>query len=145
MSIVFGSRGLLSGTGILKSWWARVPGFIRVMLRGGVIGALLLLAASSVLVAVNLVLNFNQVASVISGLKLSGGDLAMFALVNLALVPNAIAYWVAYLVGPGFAIGTNTDDSFSLSGSSSLGQRLFKWSQQKSGHQGEKRKHPEAL
>lgn len=113
MSIVFGSLGLLSGTGILKSWWARVPGFIRVMLRGGVIGALLLLAASSVLVAVNLVLNFNQVASVISGLKLSGGDLAMFALVNLALVPNAIAYGVAYLVGPGFAIGTNTSVSIS--------------------------------
>jgi hypothetical protein len=113
MAALFGSLGLLSGTGALQIWWARVPGFIRVVLRGGMIGALLLVVASSLLVAVNLVLNFNQISAVVSGLKLSGGDLAMFALVNLALVPNAIAYGVAYLVGPGFAVGTDTVVSIS--------------------------------
>lgn len=108
LALLFGGGGVLAGLGQLQAWWSRIPGFVQVMVRGAVIGALLLVGFGSILVAVHLALNFNQIAAVVSGLGLKGGDLVMFALVNLVYAPNAIAYGIAYLAGPGFAVGTHT-------------------------------------
>jgi len=108
LAFLFGGGGLLVGLGQLQAWWHRIPGFVRVMVRGAAIGALLLVGFGSVLVAIHLAANLNQVAAVVSGLGLEGGDLVMFTLVNLVYAPNAIACGIAYVVGPGFAAGTHT-------------------------------------
>ena len=109
-----GALGLASGTGRLATWVDRVPGWVRATTRGAVAGFFALLAASTVLVAVRLVLGFDDAATVLSSLHLRPGDYVMFALATLTVVPNAVLLGGAYLLGPGFAVGTGTAVSPSL-------------------------------
>ncbi|HNN47322.1 MAG TPA: DUF6350 family protein [Marmoricola sp.] len=111
MAFGVGGLGLAIGMGLGSSWWKQTPGFVKVIMRGSALAALLLFSSGALLAASNLLFNFNQIASVISGLGLTGGDLFMFALLNLSLAPNAVAYAMSYLAGPGFAVGTHTSVS----------------------------------
>ncbi|MEI2671203.1 MAG: DUF6350 family protein [Marmoricola sp.] len=108
LSLIFGGVGILAGSGQAKVIWARIPGFIQVMLRGAVIAALLMVAAGAVVVAVHLIMTMNQTAAVVAGLDLSDKDLASFALLNLLYLPNAVGFAIAYVVGPGFSAGAHT-------------------------------------
>ena len=89
-------------------WVARVPGWVRSVAYGAAASFLLLLVASAVLVAVMVLLGLNQAASVMSGLHLSPGDYVMYTLATMAVAPNAVLFGGAYLLGPGFAVGTGT-------------------------------------
>ena len=97
------------GTGRLSGWVDRVPGWIRSIAYGASAAFLLLVAASAVLVAVMLVARAQR-----------GGDddvractcrrvtTSMYALATVAVAPNAVLLGGAYLLGPGFAVGTGT-------------------------------------
>ncbi len=108
MSGLFGTLGMAAGAGRLATWAGLVPGWARSVAFGAAAGALLLVVASSVLVAVSLVMGLNEVATVMSGLHLRSGDYVMFALLTAAVAPNAVLFGTAYLLGPGFAVGTGT-------------------------------------
>jgi hypothetical protein len=43
-----------------------------------------------------------------SGLHLAPGDYVMYTLATMAVAPNAVLFGSAYLIGPGFAVGTGT-------------------------------------
>jgi hypothetical protein len=96
------------GTGRLGLWVRRVPGWVRSVAYGALATFLLLLVASAVLVAVMVMLGLNQAATVMSGLHLAPGDYVMYTLATMAVAPNAVLFGAAYLLGPGFAVGTGT-------------------------------------
>jgi hypothetical protein len=103
-----GALGLAHGAGRLRGWLDRVPGWIRSIGHGSVAGLVVLLAAASVLLLVRVVMGLSQAATVLSELHLRPGDYVMFALVTLTVVPNAVLFGAAYLLGPGFAVGVGT-------------------------------------
>jgi hypothetical protein len=108
LSALAGTLGLASGTGHLRAWVALVPGWVRSVAYGAFAAFLLLVVASSVLVAAALLAGLNEAATVMSELRLGPGDYVMYAVAILAVAPNAVLLGAAYLVGPGFAVGTGT-------------------------------------
>jgi len=105
---IAGTIGIASGTGRLSGWVDLVPGWIRSVAYGATVAFLLLVVVSSVLVAGALLAGLNEAATVLSGLHLGPGDYVMYALATLAVAPNAVLFGAAYLLGPGFAVGTGT-------------------------------------
>ncbi len=108
ISAIAGTLGLASGTGRLGDWVCRVPGWVRSIAYGASVAFLLLVVASSVLVAGALLAGLNDAATVMSELHLGPGDYGMYALATVAVAPNAVLFGAAYLLGPGFAVGTGT-------------------------------------
>lgn len=106
---------LAGGAGVLRRT-PQLVGELRVLLpmpvRAGAVGALVatgaIVAGGLVLTVVSLVLHHQRVG-VLFGLYHGGWFSAVvLALVCVALLPNAAAFGAAYLLGPGFAIGTQT-------------------------------------
>ena len=108
VAVLAGGLGQAVGTGRLGLWLVRVPGWGREVALGAVSGALLLLAGGAVLVAVSLLFSFNEASQILTGLDLSTGDALTYTLVMALLAPNLALLGSAYLLGPGFAIGTGT-------------------------------------
>jgi hypothetical protein len=108
LSGVAGTLGMAAGTGRLSAWVRLVPGWVRSVVHGALATFLLFLAASAVLVAVMVMLGLNQAAAMMTGLHLSPGDAVMYTLATIAVAPNAVLFGGAYLLGPGFAVGTGT-------------------------------------
>ena len=105
---VAGTLGMGVGTGRLRGWLELVPAWIRAIAYGAAASFLLLVAASAVLVAAALVTGLNEASAVMSELRLGPGDYVMYALATVAVAPNAVLFGSAYLLGPGFAVGTGT-------------------------------------
>jgi hypothetical protein len=103
-----GGSGLLRGAQDVVDWRARVPESVRAIVAGAIATVLLLVVASSVLVAVTLLLDLGTAANVLSRLHADvSGGLLYTALVAM-VAPNAVLLSGAYLLGPGFALGTGT-------------------------------------
>ncbi len=103
-----GGTGLAVGSGRFDAWLDGVPAWVREVAAGGIAGALGLLFASSVLVAVSLLLSFNEAATALSELHLSTADAVAYTAVAALLAPNAVLFSSAYLLGPGFSVGVGT-------------------------------------
>jgi len=103
-----GGSGLAVGSGRLGAWLDRAPAWAGDVLTGALAGLLWLLGAGAVLVAVSLLVSFNEAANVLSGLHLSAGDAVSYLVVMALFAPNAVLLGVSYLAGPGFAFGTGT-------------------------------------
>jgi hypothetical protein len=108
LSGIAGTLGMASATGHLRGWVALVPGWVRSVAYGAAAAFLLLVVASSLLVVAALVGGVNEAAAVMSELQLGPGDYVMYALATVAIAPNAVLFGGAYLLGPGFAVGTGT-------------------------------------
>jgi hypothetical protein len=105
---IAGTLGMASGAGRLSVAVERVPAWIRSVLYGAAATFLLLMVVSAVLVAVMVMLGLNEAASMMTGLDLSPSDYLMYTLATMAVAPNAVLFGSAYLIGPGFAVGTGT-------------------------------------
>ena len=103
-----GGSGLAVGTGRLAGWLAQVPDWSRDVATGALAGALSLLAAGAALVAISLLVSFNEAATVLSNLHLTVGGALSYTVVMALFAPNAALFGVSYLTGPGFAFGTGT-------------------------------------
>lgn len=103
-----GGAGIVLGSGLWPVWRVRVPEFLRSVVVGGASVVLLMLVAGSVLASVMLLLDYGDAATVLSRLRvdLTGG--LLFSLLVAAVSPNAALLAGAYLVGPGFTVGTGT-------------------------------------
>lgn len=103
-----GGLGLAVGTGRFVHWRDRIPVWIEDVLTGALVGALWLLVAGAVLTGTALLLSFNEAATVLTELDLSSGDALTYTVVVALFAPNTVLFGAAYLLGPGFAVGTGT-------------------------------------
>ncbi len=105
---VLGTLGLARGTGRLRPWLDTVPGWVRAVAHGAASTVAGLLVAATALTVVAVLLGTNDAMAVLAGLRLSGGDHAAYAVATALLLPNAVLWAAAYLVGPGFSVGVGT-------------------------------------
>jgi hypothetical protein len=103
-----GGCGLAVGGGRHDELVDRLPGWVTDVLTGALASALWLVAGSAVLVGGSLLLSFNEAATVLSRLHLGVGEALSYTVVMALFAPNAVLFGTAYLVGPGFAVGTGT-------------------------------------
>lgn len=106
--LLTGTAGMLAGAGPSVRQPDPIPGWVRPVVTAAVGVVMLVLAASALLVGASLLSSFGEAANVLSGLHADGPGAASYALVVVALVPNAVLFGAAYLLGPGFLVGTGT-------------------------------------
>lgn len=108
LACVGGGAGIASRSGLGATWAARVPAAARTALAGSLSVLRLVCAAASVVLVVSLLLDLGEAANVLARLHVDVAGGLLYALVVVAVLPNAALLTAAYLVGPGFAVGTGT-------------------------------------
>lgn len=107
-----GAVGRHGGGGAL---WFTVSDHVRRAVRAGLLGVLTVLAAATVLVVLLLLVHLDRAGDLWALLDPGlGGGIAL-AVGCLLAVPNLVLWTAAALIGPGFALGTDT--SVDLTGS----------------------------
>ena len=105
---VGGGAGLVTGSGLRAELRAVLPGHARAVIFGAVVGVLALWSAGAVLAGLAVAVRGESVANVLARLHVdvAGG---LFSLLLVALIaPNLAAWGTSYLLGGGFALGTDT-------------------------------------
>ncbi|UMG93348.1 DUF6350 family protein [Nocardioides sp. TF02-7] len=108
LSAAAGLPALARGSGRAAVWLPGVPPAARdalALCRSILVGWL---AVATLTLLVALALDFSTAANIVSQLHTDAGDTALLGLLTLAVVPNAVLFASAYLLGPGFAVGTGT-------------------------------------
>ncbi|MGZ8737383.1 MAG: cell division protein PerM [Nocardioides sp.] len=108
VALVGGGAGLLTSSGAGAALSARVPETVRAVLGGALAVVLLFLVAGSTLVVAALLLDLGEAANVLSRLHPDAAGGALYTVVVAGVAPNAALLGGAYLLGPGFAVGTGT-------------------------------------
>lgn len=107
-TLLVGGLAIAVGSGRAAVWASFLPTAVRAAGRlcaGIVLGYV---ALSALLLAVGLVLGFGEAANILARLHLEGGDATVFTLLSASVVPNAVLFSGAYLLGPGFTVGVGT-------------------------------------
>jgi hypothetical protein len=109
--------GVVAGAGLSPVLRARLGAHApRSLTVAGIVGAGLA-AASGIAVLVALVARWDTVTGMHAALATSAGDHAGVVLLTLAYLPNLLVWALAYLAGPGFAVGGGAVvDPFTVSG-----------------------------
>lgn len=100
--------GTLRSTDALGTIARRIPRMLRHGLRTGVVAALLILVAGAVVTGLSVALGAGRAADMIAAYHTGVAGQAGITLLSLAYGVNAIVWAAAYLLGPGFALGTGT-------------------------------------
>lgn len=108
LAAVCGGGGVLRGAGLWRSAWLLVPAPVRDAAQGGAIAVAVVLAGGALVAGGALAVSAGEVGRVFDalGTGLAGGIFLL--LVSLAYLPNATVFSAAFVVGPGFAVGTGT-------------------------------------
>ena len=108
LCLVVGGPAVALGSGRLAVWSASLPPAVPATLStaGRIVRLHLLVALAALVVA--LLVDFPAAANVLSQLHTDTGESVVLGLVSLAVLPNAVVFSSAYLLGPGFAVGTGT-------------------------------------
>ncbi|HWJ85025.1 MAG TPA: DUF6350 family protein [Cellulomonas sp.] len=93
---------------VTRPLWARVPRVVRVGACAGTMVATALVAVAAVLTALWVVAGLATIGDVIDGLGLDPIGGAVLAVGELAFAPNLVVWAMAWLAGPGFAVGSGT-------------------------------------
>ena len=103
-----GGTAVAIGSGRLAVWLSLAPPSVRATAHA--VGSVLLtfLAGAFLLFLVAFAVDFDVAMNVLARLHTDTGDAVLFSLLVLTLVPNAVVFSGAYLLGPGFAVGTGT-------------------------------------
>jgi hypothetical protein len=108
LAVVAGGLGAARGL----APWSRLASLMPARPRSIVLGMLgsgaILVAAGAVLAGVSLLTHLPTVRAATDALTPSLAGAALLLLIQLAYVPNAIIWAVAYALGPGFSFGTGT-------------------------------------
>jgi Family of unknown function (DUF6350) len=80
-------------------------------LRGGTVASAGVIAASAVLLALLIVVNFGTMVGLYERLQSGAVGGAALTIAQLAFLPNAVIWVSSWLIGPGFAIGTGSSVS----------------------------------
>ena len=108
LALLAGGTGLLADAPAGASLRSRLPESLRAVVRGAVAAVLLTVAAGATLVVVALLLDLGEAANVLSRLHTDAAGGTLYTLVVAGVAPNAALLGGAYLLGPGFAVGTGT-------------------------------------
>ena len=100
--------GALRGTDALSTWARRLPAPLRHGVRAGVVAALFVLAAGAAVAGLSVALGGGQAAEMIAAYRTGVAGQAGITLVSLAYGANGVIWAAAYLLGPGFALGTGS-------------------------------------
>lgn len=114
-TLLVGSVGLALGTvrprrvrALTEPAWSRLPALVRTGGTAGVLAVLVLVAAAAVVTAGWVVARRAPAGDVIAGLGLDTFGGFLMGVAQLALAPNLVLWVLAWLVGPGFAVGEGT-------------------------------------
>ncbi|MGV8965734.1 MAG: DUF6350 family protein [Cellulomonas sp.] len=94
--------------GVTRPLWRRVPVVARVGATAGVLAAALLVAVAVMVTVGWIIAGRETIADVGHSLELDGIGSVVLAIGQLALVPNVVGWALAYLAGPGFAVGAGS-------------------------------------
>ncbi len=108
LSLFAGGAGIIRGSDQRSVLRERTPDWLLAVTTGAVSLLMLVVAASAILVAVALLLDFGTAANVVSRLQADTPGALLYLTVVLTFVPNAVLLGGAYLLGPGFSVGTGT-------------------------------------
>jgi len=93
---------------VARPLWSRVPRVVRVGATAGTIVAGALVAVAAVVTALWVVAGLATIGDVVDGLGLDPIGGAVLAFGELAFAPNLVVWAIAWLAGPGFAVGAGT-------------------------------------
>ena len=103
-----GGAAVAVGSGRAAVWAALTPVSLRAAAAAGWAILRWFAAASALALLVALLLDLAAAANVLSQLDTDTVDTVVVVLASALLVPNAVAFAGAYLLGPGFAVGAGT-------------------------------------
>jgi hypothetical protein len=103
-----GGLGLAAGTGLLRTVRERLPETLVASVSGAAAAVLLMFAAAAVVLAGSLLAHLGAAANVLAQLHADASGGLMYTVVVAAVTPNAVLLAGAYLLGPGFAVGSGT-------------------------------------
>lgn len=86
----------------------RVPVLVRIGLRGGMVAAGVTVMIAGVVTLTWIVAEHTTVTDVVRGLSLDSASGVSLAVAQLALLPNLVVWALAWVAGPGFAVGAGT-------------------------------------
>jgi uncharacterized protein DUF6350 len=105
---VAAAYGSLRATGVLARWRARLPPILPDGIRAGLVAATVVLAAGAAVAGIAVAASGGPAAEIVSAYQTGVAGQAGLTLLCLAYAPNLATWAVAYLVGPGFAVGAGT-------------------------------------
>ncbi|WP_431893895.1 cell division protein PerM [Nonomuraea sp. bgisy101] len=108
LAFVAGVLATARTIGPWRSMLRLLPERLRAVTVGTAVAVALLLVAGLVLVLVAIAVNFSQVADLTSGLAPGFVGGLLLVLVQGLYLLNAVIWGLAYIAGPGFAVGTGT-------------------------------------
>jgi hypothetical protein len=108
LCLTLGGTAVAVGSGRAAVWAALAPASLRAAAAAAWSVLRLFAAACALTLLVALLLDLASAANVLSQLDTDVTDTVMVVLVSALLVPNAVAFAGAYLLGPGFAVGAGT-------------------------------------
>ena len=98
-----------------------LPGKLRDALAAAVVALLVLVACAGLALAVTIVVHVDDITALLVFLDGGASGLVMLAALSLAYIPTALVWTVAYLLGPGVAVGVDaTVGPFADTASTSL-------------------------
>jgi hypothetical protein len=100
--------GALRGTGAVSTLARRLPPALRHGIRTGLVAAFLIVGAGAVVGGLAVALGGAQAAEIIANYRTGVAGQAGITLISIGYAVNASIWVSAYLLGPGFAIGTDT-------------------------------------
>ena len=103
-----GGAGLAAGSTGVRELIGRLPQWVRPVLTGALAGSAVLVALAALVLAGSLFAGRARVEALVNAYHGSALELTSLGLLSLALVPNAVAFVVAYLLGAGFLLGSDT-------------------------------------
>lgn len=108
LCLTAGFAGIATGSGRAAIWTAYLPAAARAAgaLALRIVGGYLVLSTAVFLAA--LAVDFDTAVNVMSRLHTDAGDATTYTALCLTLIPNAAVFAGAYLLGPGFLVGTGT-------------------------------------
>jgi hypothetical protein len=98
--------GLGAARGLAR--WSRLGALMRSIVMGMLASGAVLVAAGAVLAGGSLAVHLAEVRAATDALTPGLMGAALLLLAQLAYVPNAIVWAIAYTLGPGFAVGAGT-------------------------------------
>lgn len=111
LAAIGGGWGLLQGADLAGPSWRRLPLRARSTLTAAAAAMLTLLGLAAVVVAVQLAIGFPDGVEIARTLRADAVGGALLAVLGVAFVPNLVVWSAAFLAGPGFAVGTQTQVS----------------------------------
>ena len=123
VGVIIGTRGEIGREGgradrmrqSVTGWAGGFPTHVRrvfvAALAGGTAAVATVVASAALLLTVLVLANFTGIVRLYEGLQGGGGGGLVLTAAQLAFMPNLVAWVVAWLVGPGFAIGTGSSVS----------------------------------